>query len=285
LSDSDRRGFQKFTSVLEQNYIAVTNLEGVPITGVPMDCSLLIIAAPTRPFDPSELKQIAQYLQEGGRLFVMFNYVHNAPPTGLENILRTWGVGVMDDIVQDFSNSTSPLGTDIKVYQFGKHPVVDAVSQLELQVYLPRPVLKLPASQSANAPQVDELFASGPGGTLMINANAPPNSYPLACAVEQKPVAGVTNPRGNTRIIVVGDATFLGNYMIDAGGNRDFLNSALNWLCDRPLLLSGIGPRPVTNFRLQITQHQQRELSWVVLGALPGAVLFFGWIVWLVRRR
>jgi len=155
----------------------------------------------------------------------------------------------------------------------------------QLQVYMPRPILKAEMKQVANVPEVTELFATSAGGTLLGNPGEPPHNYPLACAIEQKPVAGVNNPRGNTRIIVVGDYVFLGNYYIDSGGNRDFLNSAVNWLCDRPLLLAGIGPRPVTNFRLNITHHQQRELGWLLLGALPGGVLIIGWLVWLVRRK
>jgi ABC-type uncharacterized transport system involved in gliding motility auxiliary subunit len=132
---------------------------------------------------------------------------------------------------------------------------------------------------------VDGLFGTTPDGTLLEQPNEPPHRYALACAVEQKPVAGVSNPRGNTRIIVTGDATFLGNILIDSGGNRDFLVNAVNWLCDRPFLLAGIGPRPVTNFRFQITQLQQRQLNWLLLGALPGGVLCLGWLVWLVRRK
>ncbi len=73
--------------------------------------------------------------------------------------------------------------------------------------------------------------------------------------------------------------------MISAAANRDFLTYAINWLCDREQLLTGIGPRPVTEFRLLLTQKQQRELNWLLLAALPGAVLAFGWLVWLVRRR
>jgi hypothetical protein len=34
-----------------------------------------------------------------------------------------------------------------------------------------------------------------------------------------------------------------------------------------------------------MTQHQQQQLRWLLLGALPGGVLFFGWLVWLVRRQ
>ncbi len=284
--DSGQFGLQKFAMALQQN--DVTNLavlNWIGNTGVPMDCNLLIIAAPSSPFKDSELQQIAQYLREGGRLLVLFGYNSHAQPTGLEKILETWGVRVLDDAAQDFKYSTTTQGFDIIVDQFGKHPVVDALSQQQLQVYLPRPVLKLPDNQSANAPQVSELFATSPEAKLMGNPSEPPHQYPLACAIEQKPVPGASNPRGNTRIVVVGDATFVGNLMIDSGGNRDFLNAAVNWLCERPFLLAGIEPRPVTNFRLHITQHQQRQLSWLLLAALPGGVLIFGWLVWLVRRK
>lgn len=283
LTDAGDYGYQKFASVLAENYITVTNLDWIGNQGVPMDCNLLIIAGPEQPLQASELQQIDRYLSQGGRLLALFNYASVGHPTGLEAILRKWGVLVADDIAQDRDHTIT--GQDIIVNQFGKHPVVNSLSQVQLQVVLPRPVLKLPDSQSANAPQVTELFATSPDATLSGNRSEPPHQYPLACAVEQKPVAGAATPRGNTRIVVVGDDVFLGNHYIDSGGNRDFLNAAVNWLCARPALLTGIGPRPVTEFRLQITQQQQRQLRWLLLGALPGAVLALGWCVWFVRRK
>jgi ABC-type uncharacterized transport system involved in gliding motility auxiliary subunit len=285
LTDTSDRGFQKFTDAVRQNYINIVNLNAIPNTGVPADCNLLIIAAPTGRFAPSDLELISQYLQEGGRLLVLLGYYPGAPPCGLEKILQPWHVEVADDVVQDFDYATTPGGPDIKVYQFGKHPVVNSVSWLLMQVYQPHPVIPLSTGQSANAPLVTPLFYSSPGGTLMVNTGEGPHSYPLACAVEEKPVAGVTHPRGTTRMIVVGDAAFLGNRMIESGGNQDFLSASLNWLCDRPTLVEGIGPRPVTDWRLMITRREQRELNWLLLGALPGAVLVFGWFVWLVRRK
>lgn len=285
LTDSSSTvGYQKFASVLRQNYVNVTNLDWLGNAGVPMDCNLLIIAGPNRGFSESELQQIDRYLHEGGRLFVLFSYDSASSATGLEPILLPWGVSVMNDIAQD--NEHTITTRDIVVDQFGKHPVVDSLSQVQLQLYLPRPVLPVAsAGQAANAPAVTVLFGTSASGTLLGNRAEPPHYYPLACAIEQKPVAGTSNPRGNTRIIVVGDALFLGNRAIDSGGNRDFLNACINWLCDRPQLIEGIGPRPVTEFRLQITQQQQQQLRWLLLGALPGGVLFFGWLVWLVRRK
>jgi ABC-type uncharacterized transport system involved in gliding motility auxiliary subunit len=248
-----------------------------------MDCNLLIIAAPDHALSEPERQQIDQYLREGGRLLILFNYATQARPTGLETILQAWGINVLDDIAQDADHTISTR--DIVVDQFGKHPVVNSLAE-QMQLYLPRPILKMNrANLPANAPEVDELLATSAGGTLLGNRAEPPHNYPLACAVEQKPVAGTTNPRGDTRIIVVGDSVFLGNYYIDSGGNRDFLTAAVNWLCDRPQLLDGIGPRPVKDFRLQITRHQRLQLRWLLLGALPGGVLFLGWLVWLVRRK
>jgi len=284
LADAGNFGFQKFASVLEQNYLSITNLEWTGNAGVPSDCNLLIIAGPASPFQEPELRQIGQYLKEGGRLLILFNFASRGHPTGLETLLQSWGVNVMDDTAQDADHTITTH--DVVVSTFNKHPVVDSLSQLQLQLYSPRPIVVLRKSdQVANAPQADELFATSAAGTLLESHNEPPHNYPLACAIEQKPVAGVTNPRGNTRIIVVGDDIFLGNYYIDSCGNRDFLNSAINWLCDRPLLVAGIEPRPVTDFHLQLTRQQQRELTWLILGALPGGVLFLGWLVWLVRRK
>jgi ABC-2 type transport system permease protein len=277
-------GYQKFASVLQQNYVGLSNLGWVGNAGVPVDCNLLIIAGPQQAFSELELQQIDRYLREGGRLLILLGYTSQVNPTGLESILQGWGVNVMNDIAKDVEHTMSK-GYDIVVDQYGRHPVVNSLSQVQLQIYLPRPVIKLNRPGAANTLQVDELFATSAGATLINDTAAAPHQYPLACAIEQKPVAGVNNLRGNTRMVVVGDSIFLGNTLIASGGNRDFLNSTLNWLLDRPQLLEGIGPRPVTEFRLLITQKQQQHLRWWLLAALPGGVLFFGWLVWLVRRK
>ena len=284
LTGSGNFDYLKFAATLEQNYIAVNELQLLGDAGVPLDCNLLIIAAPATPLTDLELQKIAKYLQEGGRLFILFNYASVKTATGLEPILQRWGVNVLADTVQDPKSTVT--GQDVVVREFNKHPVVSSLAQLSLQLVLPRPVFKIaPVNAPANAPVVDELIATGPDATLANDRAEPPHNYPLACAVEQKPVAGVATPRGNTRIIVTGDSIFLGNYYIEGGGNRDFLNAAVNWLLDRPQLLEGIGPRPVAEYRMLLTSQQQQQLRWILLGALPGAILMLGWLVWFVRRK
>jgi hypothetical protein len=178
---------------------------------------------------------------------------------------------------------------DVVVSKFGKHPVVNSLMQTELQMICPRPVSAVNWNNPpADAPQATELAFSGDSSTLTDDPAAPPRSYSLMAAIEQKSAPGVGKPRGTTRILVAGDSFFLDNQVIEGGlggANRDFLGYAVNWLLDRPQLLEGIGPRPVTNFRLQVTRLQQREIRWVLLAALPGAVLLLGGLVWLARRK
>ena len=289
LEDSGQPGYLKFASILNENFIDVRPLELLGDREVPADCDLLIIAGPIQELSGLELQKIDKYLTQGGRLFVLLNYASNKQPTGLEPILQRWGVNVVADTVQDMDNTTSTSGMDVAVRRFSQHPVVNPLTQSALQMILPRPVMKVDwKNPPSDAPQVDELAFSGDNSTLVGDPAARPRNYPLMAAIEQKSPVGVAGSRGSTRIVVVGDSLFLENTVIEggiSGANGDFLGYAVNWLLDRPQLLAGVGPRPVTEFRLMMTRTQQVEIRWMLLGALPGVVLLLGGLVWLARRR
>jgi ABC-type uncharacterized transport system involved in gliding motility auxiliary subunit len=284
LTDNDDNGYAKFGLALVQNDLTVNNLELSGQTDIPMDCSLLIIAAPIKPLRETELQKIDQYLAQGGRLLALFNYFSIGQPTGLEPILQRWGINVVAGYVKDPQHAIGDWGVDIR--KFNQKSFVNPLTQLDVEMVLPRPVAKVDwANPPANAPQVDELAFSSDTSILSSDTLAASRSYPLIAAAEQKPAVGVANPRGNTRIVVAGDSLFLDNQLIDAAANRDFLNYAVNWLLDRQELLNGISPRPVTEFRLLLTQKERGQINWLLLGALPGGVMIFGWLVWLVRRK
>ncbi|MGA2852891.1 MAG: GldG family protein [Verrucomicrobiota bacterium] len=284
LSDPGEPGYLKFGAVLAENYIATEPLQLLGSDAVPDDCNLLIIAGPYTAFSEKELQKIDQYLAQGGRLFMLFNKFSINRPTGLEHILARWGVNVVPNVVQEPKNTWS--GQDVIIYTFNSHPVVNPLTGLAVQLILPRPVGAVDLrNPPADAPKVDVLVSSSPQSTLMGDFTAAPHSYPLMVAVEQKAVPGIANPHGTTRMIVAGDSFFLDNQMIESAANRDFAGYAVNWLLERTVLLDGIGPRPVTEFRLTMTRDQQKTVRWLLLGALPGGVLVFGWLVWLARRK
>jgi ABC-type uncharacterized transport system involved in gliding motility auxiliary subunit len=287
LGDTSDNGFAKFSLALAENDVLASYLELLGDADVPMNCNLLIIAAPTRPLSESELQKIDKYLAQGGRLLALFNYASLQKPTGLEKILQHWGVNVVSSYVKDpTSSANQDQVVIVRKFNQSQSSFVNPLTSLALEMVLPRPISKINvANPPANAPEVNELAFSSDYSTLAGDPAIARHSYPLIASVEQKPVAGVANPRGNLRMVVAGDSLFLDNQLIETGANRDFLNYSINWLLDRHEFLTGIGPRPVTEFRLMITQKQGQQLDWLLLGALPGAALVFGWFIWLVRRK
>src|SRR5207249_3905037 len=72
-SPSDSGGYMRFAAVLRQNTAEIAPLSLLGTNPVPADCNLLVIPGPTAPLLPVELEKIEKYLNEGGRLLVLFN--------------------------------------------------------------------------------------------------------------------------------------------------------------------------------------------------------------------
>jgi hypothetical protein len=106
----------------------------------------------------------------------------------------------------------------------------------------------------------------------------------LAVAVERGALPGVAANLGTTRIVAIGESSFLANHLIQWPGNRHLATSAINWLLDRSYLLSGIPPSPIRTYQVSMTPFQQRMLRVVLLGVLPGSALAIGFLVWWRRH-
>ena len=286
-SGDDRFGYIKFASVLRENSIQTEKLSLLGTNQVPMDCNLLVIAGPTLPFPEVVLDKVEQYLNQGGRLLALFNWGSIHKETGLERILAKWGVNVGTNTIKDVDNSTAPAeGYDIIVRNFSKHPMVEPLQSQALQLILPRAIGKLQSKpQSADAPRVEELAYTGPNAFTPDNPNLARCRYPLMVAVEKGALKDVVTERGTTRMVVVGDSIFLVNRQIESAANKDFAAFAVNWLLDRPQLLEGLEPRPIAEYRLVMSSTQLQSAEWILLAGMPGAVLVFGSLVWLRRRR
>lgn len=285
-TDTGDNGYIKLYEIMRENYVSVTPLSLSGDGDIPSDCNLLVIASPRTMFSESELNKINHYLTQGGRLLVLMDYDFIDHPTGLEDFLAQWGVNVGMYIVQDPNTTGTGNGFELIVQNFSTHSVVNALAQSKLEMFMARPVGKTnPQNAPVGSPTVTELAYSSPDSVLYNQHGVSPRPFPLMVAVEQNSVKGLAGINGGMRMVVVGDSMFLNNQVIEGGANRDFAGYAINWLLDRPTLLNGVGPSPVTEFRLLMTQAQIRNVRWLLLGALPGVVLIFGGLVWLRRRK
>jgi hypothetical protein len=289
-SGDEITGYLDFKSLLQQNAVRVESLILAGPNAVPADCNLLIIPGLREGLPNDELEKVEKYLNEGGRLFALFNSYAKDERQGLERILAKWGVLVTPGVVTDPGNAINKIkmapGQDVTIGAFSRHPAVAGLLNFYLNLIAPRVVGPAKGRENtADAPKVDLLFQTQDSARLANYPTAPAQAYPLAVAVEKNPVRGVVTGRGTTRMIVVGDSYFLANEPMKLVANRDFANYALNWLLDRPQFTEGIGPKSFTEFRMTLTASQMQNLRWLLLGAVPGGILLFGGLVWLRRRK
>jgi ABC-type uncharacterized transport system len=282
-----RFDYSGFAAALSENHIGTISLSLAGTNAIPTDCNLLIIACPRYTLGPDELQKVSQYLDDGGRMMVLFNNNEAQPVnTGLESILAEWGVEVGQNVVKDPDNTAS--GGLLAVMNFAtNHPCVGSLVGSELWLYPPRSISPRPVAtpQGQEAPTVMPLAWAGPRAYVTSGASQyqAPNA-PVIVAVEKKDVKGVLQ-RGTTRIIVTGDAVFLGSGLIKAEANRDFAELAARWLLDQSQSMGGVPPRRVMEYRVTLTHAQMTSIRWIFLGAMPGGILLFGGLVWLRRRH
>lgn len=282
-------GYSQFFRLLTENNINVRSIS-LTTDEVPSDCQMLIIAGPRHSLPPTEIERIERYLNQGGRLFLLFNPLGRR--TGLERILESWGVSVGQNYVTDPANQKGTDQSILIIGDFGSHPITQPLIGSGLALLQPRSITERKASgQNPNAPTIVELAFTSPKGEAVILDSQRPRKdpahsgrIPVAIAVEKGSIAGISSDRGATRIIVAGDSYFLSDGLIELEANLDFGRNAAHWLLSRELLLEGIGPHPIQEYRLSITRAEMQFLFWTLIGAAPGAVLLVGGLVWLRRR-
>ena len=299
-NDSQFNGYGKFAAILkDETNVDWEKLSLLGTNDIPADCQLLIIAGPSRAqFHETELAKIENYLRQGRRLFVMLNNtaLGGNSGAGVEKVLAKWNVGVANHVIEDKAHS--PTGDDLTpAGRNPSHPILKSIVAADLPLYLvlPRMVFNTSnATQTADAPQVEILAttSSNAVATLKfknaigeIETRQSQGQFPLMVAVKHGTIKNVSTERGETRILVVGDSLCFDNELIETYANHHFVNSAINWLVDRPqMLLAGLGPRPIKEYKLVLTPSQMKKLQWILLGGMPGSVLLLGGLVWLRRR-
>jgi hypothetical protein len=211
--------------------------------------------------------------------------------TGLESLLYKWNIQVGFDVIRDTSQSQSDNNKVILTSSYGPHPMLRSLLRSAVMLVMPRSVSQRATPENTvDAPKVTELLYTSSGGVQLVPyenntwVKQKTGAIPLAAAGERGAIQGLKSEKASSRYIVVGDSFFLSNALFNHAANSDFANLAINWLTHRDNLLAEIGPSPVSEYEILLTEKQMSELRWLFLTVIPGAVVLIGVIVWLRRR-
>jgi len=280
-------GYSKFTSILTDELD--TKWQSLTLVGtndIPEDCQVLIIAGPRMRYSTSEITKVDDYLKKGGRMLLLFNNDYNS---GMEQIMSNWGASVENEQVREKDKDyVITEDGDFLTAQEAPHPIINALLTEKapgamIRLFSPRPFRVNSTNTPPGAPTITVVAASSTNSLCGKRKGA----FPLIVAVEQGIIKNVNTPRGGTRIVSVGDSYLFCDAAIDSGyGNHAFAALTLNWLMERDdILLGGLVPRPIKEYRLLMTQSQKTSIQLLFLVGLPGVVLLVGGLVYLQRRR
>ncbi len=270
-------------------------------------CTVLVVAGPKAPLLASEVKAIDHYLAEGGNAFFMLDPFIR---TGLEPVIREYGVILDDDIVIDeashfWTDVSSPAVTDYNRHEITRDlpltffPGVRSLSPTPERVpgTSVRPLINSSKSSYGGTNRERAEFNKDkdkPGPlTLMVAVNRRPEFVASAEAVIRgQPATPLGPPAERTksgdatvksRIAVIGDSDFATNSFFHILGNGTLFLNTVNYLAAQENLI-GLEPRTYDLPRVDLTNRQMKGTFFLSIILIPALMAVVGIAVWWRRR-
>jgi ABC-type uncharacterized transport system involved in gliding motility auxiliary subunit len=151
-----RTGFSGVERLIERDNIEVRTLLLSTEKQIPDNCDVLIVAGASQRMSQPEVNLIAEWLDRSGRLMVLADA---GRISGLEPLLREWGVLLRNDVVLDPARTLT--GREVFVTAYGRHPLTEKLSSTAAIFHLPRSVEPdYTRTDTADRPQVTPLALS-----------------------------------------------------------------------------------------------------------------------------
>lgn len=288
-ADFGRDGYSRIAERLRDENTDVLTLDFGTARTIPADCELLVLAGPVRPLAAHELNLLRAHLDRRGRLLLLLD---PRTDTGLEPLLRDWGVQTGSDVIADETHTLG--GRDLHANAYPPHPVTASLQGLTTVFALSRSLRPIPQPPGVDKPAVSPVVLSSadswaefdPGdASPRFDAQIDiPGPLPVAVAVERGPVPGVHVQIRPTRMMVFGDSGFASNAGL-VGANGDLFLNAVHWLLDAdpPQLVPG--PRAPAEARVIATRPQLDRLFVCVVCVFPALLAALGFFMSWRRRR
>ena len=267
----ERHGMAKARHALETMNYTVEKLLLLQRANGLAGCAVLVVAGPKIALLAREIEAVRAHLAAGGNAFFMLDpFVR----TGLEPVIREYGVVLDDDIVIDeashfWADVSSPAVSD-----YNRH-----------QVTRDLPLTFFPGVRSLSpTPQ------RVPDTSVVPLVNSSRNSWGQANRERVGFVKGRDVPGPNTlmvvalrrprsRIAVVGDSDFATNSFFHIMGNGTLFLNTVNYLAAQENLI-GLQPRTADLPRVNLTNRQMKGTFFLSVVLVPALLAVVGTAVW-----
>ena len=279
----ERHGMAKARHALETlNYtVAKVSLVhgGDPLSA----CAVLVVAGPKTALLPPEVAAIRSYLANGGSAFLLLDpFVQ----TGLEPVLREYGIVAGDDIVIDeashfWADMSSPAVSDYNRHQVTRElpltffPGARSLGPTPERVPETAVLPLVNSSKKSWGQKNRERIQFAPG-------RDEPGPMTLMVLAQRRGEADGAGPR-RSRLAVVGDSDFATNSFFHIMGNGTLFVNTINYLAAQESLI-GIPPRTHDLPRVNLTNRQMKGTFFLSVVLVPALLAVVGTAVWWKQR-
>ncbi len=269
-------------------------------------CSLLVVAGPQLELLPPEVAAIRTFLAAGGNAFFMLDPFLR---TGLEPVLREYGIVVDDDIVIDeashfWTDPSSPAVTDYNYHQITRDlpltffPGARSLSPMPERI---PGVNVVPLANSSKNSWGQHSSTSvefkegrdirGPTTLMAVAIRRPTAADDPVYRSAQQGNAGTSLAKdgpgsaatARSRVAVVGDSDFATNSFFQIMGNGNLFLNTVNYLTARENLI-GVEPRTYELPRVNLTNRQMKGTFFLSVILIPALLAVVGTAVWWKQR-
>jgi len=278
----ERHGMAKARHALETLNFTVEKVLLLQHANGLAGCAVLVVAGPKVALLPREVQTVRAYLAAGGHGFFMLDPFVT---TGLESVIREYGVALDNDIVID---EASHFWTDVSA------PAVSDYNRHQITRDLPLTFFPGARSLSPTPQRV-------PGTSVVPLVNSSKSSWgqadpdrvhfvegrdvrgPTTLMVVASKTLGAAGPAApdapRSRIAVVGDSDFATNSFFQIMGNASLFLNTVGFLTAQENLI-GLQPRSADLPRVNLTNVQMKGTFVLSVVLLPTVIAIVGTAVW-----
>lgn len=303
LGVSEATGMTQLRGDLVKEGFVVEPLSLTATPKIPADTNLLVLAGPTQKLLPGEQKMVKDYLDNYGRLLLMYEA---ETPDSYTDLVKPYGIETTGNIVLDQASeilNAEPVFSMGRFYEPGH--VITKDIKIQSMFMLAR---ALKVATTAPAGVIDTvLITTNPGQPTALEvpladvlgqtslkidpSKIKPSVANLAIAAEKKeeapkasptptPAADQAKNTRQVRVVVVADADALSNQLYVV--NKDFALNSFNWLAANDTAIS-IRPKDELAQPLNMSSQEQTKMGFLVVLLLPCLVVGIG--LFNVMRR
>lgn len=294
-------GYSRLRKLLTLENYNLKQLYLPKVNEIPDDCTILIIAGPTEPFNSKEIEKVIQYLKNGGKSLILLDPVIQKAKPKLQKLLAKWKIKIDDSFILDSKEAIQTGGgLPFNLGQYGDHKIVHRLKEKKLPIrfLITRPLFYDSSSLPSGLSISTLLTTTNKGWAERgqnnqfnegVDVKGPPTPINFGVAITQKTVGKGNNdqnkPKENseTRLVILGDSDFLVNQFAYTNPYaQDLFINSINWLTQKKLT---IPPKERKIRRIILSEKQYNIISVFSKYLLPFSIVGLGFFVLSKRRK